>query len=308
MEKGRVFNIQRYSLHDGDGLRTLVFMKGCPLRCLWCANPEGLTAQRTLLFIEKQCCGCGKCAQVCPSGAAQITGGSIYWEKDLCTECMKCTQVCPTRARSICGREYTVEELAAEVERDGIFYGEHGGVTVGGGEPLFQAEFVARFLRLCKEEYGFHTAIETCSYAPWEKAEPVFEYVDLFQMDIKHMDSAEHMKLTGVPNEPILSVIQRTAETYDFSKRTMILRIPVIPGLNSSEENIVATAQFAKKLGVVKRLELLPYHSFGVVKYERTKWSGRYQLNYLEPMASDELMQRLAKLVRSFGLNVKIGG
>lgn len=178
----------------------------------------------------------------------------------------------------------------------------------GGGEPLLQADFVSQFLKACKEEYAINTAIETSSYATWEKASSVFDYVDIFQMDIKHMDSAEHMRLTGVPNAPILANIQRVAQTYDFSKRTMIIRVPVIPGLNSSEENIAATAEFVRRLEVVKRVELLPYHSYGAAKYERTKWSGSYQLNALAPTAPDELMERLAALVRSFGLTVKIGG
>lgn len=308
MEKGMVFNIQRYSLHDGAGLRTLVFMKGCPLRCLWCANPEGQPPQKTLFFQEKKCCGCRKCVERCPTGASAERSGLIVWDKTRCTECMECVKVCPTGARSVCGREYTVAELASVVERDSIFYRGHGGVTVGGGEPLLQADFVSQFLKACKEEYAINTAIETSSYATWEKASSVFDYVDIFQMDIKHMDSAEHMRLTGVPNAPILANIQRVAQTYDFSKRTMIIRVPVIPGLNSSEENIAATAEFVRRLEVVKRVELLPYHSYGAAKYERTKWSGSYQLNALAPTAPDELMERLAALVKSFGLTVKIGG
>lgn len=176
MEKGMVFNIQRYSLHDGAGLRTLVFMKGCPLRCLWCANPEGQPPQKTLFFQEKKCCGCRKCVERCPTGASAERSGLIVWDKTRCTECMECVKVCPTGARSVCGREYTVAELASVVERDSIFYRGHGGVTVGGGEPLLQADFVSQFLKACKEEYAINTAIETSSYATWEKASSVFDY------------------------------------------------------------------------------------------------------------------------------------
>lgn len=306
--KGTVFNIQRYSIHDGTGIRTLVFMKGCPLRCKWCANPEGLTPQKCVMFVETKCYGCTRCVQACPNQSIYIEDGAIHWDKSKCTECFACVKACPVGARQIEGDEYDVDTLVEKVKRDKIFYRRGGGVTVSGGEPLMQADFVAEFLMTCKEREGLHTAIETSSYASWEKAKKVFDYVDLFHMDIKHMDSDVHKELTGVPNELILGNIKRTSEYYDFNTRKMIIRIPVIPGLNSDDENIRKTAEFAKELGTVQMIQLLPYHNMGAIKYERTKWSGSYQLNDLEPMASDELMDHLVEVVKEVGVPVKIGG
>jgi pyruvate formate lyase activating enzyme len=303
-----VFNVQRYSIHDGEGLRTLVFMKGCPLRCKWCSNPEGLTKDKALLVINSKCVGCGKCIDICTQSAVTTSDGTLDWNKSLCNECMACTKVCVPGARSVCGKEYTIQELADIVERDSIFYTNGGGVTVGGGEPLMQAEFVSDFLKCIKYDYGFSTAIETSSYSSWDNAKKVFDYVDIFHMDIKHMDDEIHKELTGVSNQLILENIKKVAETYDFSQRSLIIRIPVIPGLNSSEDNIRKTAEFVKELQAAERIELLPYHSYGAVKYQRTKWSGDYTLNELGTNASDELMQQLADIVKSTGVPVKIGG
>ena len=283
-------------------------MKGCPLRCKWCANPEGLTPHKCVMFVETKCYGCTRCAQACPTGAIYVEDGALHWDKEKCTECFECVRVCPVGARQIEGEEYDVDTLVKKVARDKIFYKRGGGVTVSGGEPLMQADFVAAFLQACKEKEGLHTAIETSSFASWDKAQKVFDQVDMFHMDIKHMDSSIHKELTGVPNGVILDNIRRTADRYDFTQKDMIIRIPVIPGYNSSDENIRATAEFAKSLGTVTQMQLLPYHNMGAVKYERTKWSGEYQLTELDNMAPDELMAHAKEIAEDVGIPVQIGG
>ena len=304
---GTVFDIQRYSIDDGPGIRTLIFMKGCPLRCLWCSNPEGQRFEPSLLFIERLCIGCQKCTGVCPRGAVTASAQEIKWNKEQCDECFKCIEVCQSKARQVCGKLFTVEQVLSEVEKDRAFYRRSGGgVTIGGGEPLSQPEFCRDFLKEAKRR-NLHTAIETCGYAEWNHLQSVLEYTDLLFMDIKHMDPVQHRKLTGKSNELILENIRKASRVIDGEGKEIIIRIPVIPTLNDSEDNIRATAEFVRGLEKIKKIELLPYHNMGQVKYMRTKWTKPYSLHALEPISGESILT-LKEIVESNGLVGEIGG
>lgn len=302
MGQGLVYDIQRFAIHDGPGIRTLVYMKGCSLRCLWCSSPQSHKATPEVLHTELHCKKCGLCVQVCPVGAIAFSeeeGPKI--DREFCDSCGQCVEACPNQALELVGNYMTVEELFQEVNKDSPFYRRsNGGVTVGGGEPTMQHEFVTEFLKKCKQQY-IHTAIETCGYVEWEHLEKLLEYLDLVYIDIKHMDALTHKELTGVSNERILENARRAS-----TLRPMIIRIPVVPECNDSDDNISATAKFAAELGEnLKRVELLPYHKFGTQTYS---WLGKeYKLNDVEP-PSDSHMERLKEIVGSCGIRAQIGG
>lgn len=298
---GIVFDIQRYSIHDGPGIRTLVFMKGCPLRCLWCANPEGQRFEPTLLFVERQCVGCQNCVENCPVGAISEDTKRILWTRELCVECFECLNGCHSQARQVCGKSFTVEQLLDEVEKDRAFFRRsHGGVTIGGGDPLAQSEFCREFLKEAKKS-NLRTAIETSGYGQWKHLKDLMEYTDILFIDIKHMNSVQHKKLTGKANELILKNIEKASEVNLNEETEIVIRIPVIPTLNDSEENIRATAEFARSLKSIKKIELLPYHNMGQAKYKRTKWTEPYSLHELKPVAAESLLA-LKEIVEACGL------
>ena len=304
--KGRVFNIQRYSIHDGGGIRTLVFLKGCPLRCLWCCNPESQKSQPELGFIESRCVGdsaCGApCVPICPLKAIHPNGqGKPSIDRKACDACGKCATACGKDALKVVGREMTVDEVMAEVEKDRAFYRRSGGgVTVGGGEPLAQYRFAAELLKAAQEAY-LHTALETCGHAPWSHLEAVLKQVDLLQFDLKHMDPGKHQELTGQSNELILSNLKRVLSVK--APQDVIVRIPVVPGCNDSVENIRETAGFVAGLGF-NQVELVPYHRLGVSKY--AQYGRIYQLADWEPASQDQL-DELRKVVKEFGLTEMAG-
>ena len=310
-QKGLVFDIQRYSIHDGPGIRTLIFMKGCPLRCIWCANPEGISAKPIIMYREKECYGCGACIEKCESKAIKIIpeDQSIQWDRSLCTNCLKCAEICKiSHARKICGEKYTIDQLLEIIDRDrAYYYRSGGGVTIGGGEPLLQSEFVSNLLIECKEQLQINTAIETSSYGSWECAYKVYKYADTIQTDIKHMDDDIHQKLTGVSNKSILDNIAHIAEILDRDCQTLVIRIPVITGYNDSDKNIVETARFVKALKNAARLELLPYHNLGEMKYNRIAGKNGYKLHGLK-YESESYMEHLKDLVENEGVACNIGG
>jgi len=299
--KGLVFNIQRYSIHDGPGIRTLVFLKGCPLRCLWCCNPESQSPSQEIIFTPTKCIECGRCVEVCPTGAAEL-----YLKKDnleakkLCVACMKCIKVCPSDAKQMIGRYMSLEEAMEEVEKDFPYYKRSGGgVTISGGEPLMQTDFVRMLLKRCKEK-GIHTGLETCGYTKWHNFEKVIEYVDVLLYDIKHMDSKRHKKLTGVGNE----LIFQNAKKIAISGKDMIIRVPIIPGYQDSLENMEATAKFARTLKIEK-IHLLPYHRLGESKYSQL---GRnYKLKGVNS-PSKRSISKLKKVIESYNLKVCVVG
>lgn len=306
---GTVFDIQRYSIHDGPGIRTLVFMKGCPLRCQWCSNPEGLTANKSLMFTPRLCYGCGRCVPVCESGAITSENGAILWDKSKCTNCLKCAEACKiVHARKVCGQDYTVPELLEEVMKDEDYFRKEsgGGLTVGGGEPMNQADFV-RELMEAAHEAGINTALESSSYATEENARKVYEVTDHIFTDIKHMDEEKHKELTGVSNQPILRNIRMAAEMLDQGKQHLVIRIPIIPDRNDSEENIRQTAEFVKSLGVADRIEILPYHNLGEAKYDRVTTAGDYPMQGVQMLENHQL-EPIKAIIEEYDIPCNIGG
>ena len=291
---GRVFDVQRYSVHDGPGIRTTVFLKGCPARCPWCHNPESQSFSPEVLVVETRCISCGSCARVCPRGAPRA--GS-----PLCTACGACVEACPSGARRLAGRETTVKELMEEILRDRVFYDESGGgVTVSGGEPLAQPEFLAALLAACRAA-SLHSAVDTCGFAPRERLLALVPLVDLFLFDVKLVDDARHRALTGLPAAPILDNLRALAA----AGARLWIRVPVIPGLTDDAADVAATAALLAGLPGIGKVCLLPYHATGARKSARLGRS--YPLDELAPPGADRL-ECLAALFRRRGLLVQIGG
>lgn len=268
--KINIFNIQRFTIHDGPGLRTELFLKGCPLRCDWCSNPEGFTAYSQPGVFKTKCISrkkCGMCEDVCDvEGALEFYRGKLTSiDRSICTNCMKCVEECPSEAVKSWGSWMTVEECMVEIRKDRDFYEKSGGgVTVSGGEPLLQSEMVEQLFDECHRE-GFSTCLESTFYVDWGKAKGVLKETDLVISDIKHMDSQLHKRYTGVENERILDNLVRLSE----ENRELILRIPVIPGVNDDMDNISATADFilTRLHGKVRTLQLLSFMRLGEEKY-----------------------------------------
>jgi pyruvate formate lyase activating enzyme len=303
---GRIFNIQRYSLHDGSGIRTLVFLKGCPLKCLWCSNPESQRSTPELGFIEARCVGekeCGApCLEACLEEAVRLDGhGKLVIDRGTCNGCGSCVEACCHEALKLVGRDMSVAEVLAEVEKDRAFYRRSGGgITVGGGEPLAQYRFTGDLLEAAREEY-LHTALETSGHVAWKHLEGVLSCVDLLHFDLKHMDPRRHEELTGQSNELILRNLERVLRVKE--PEDVVIRIPVVPGCNDSVENIRESATFVADLGF-KQIELMPYHEFGVSKYRQ--YGMVYQMNGATP-ASESDLESLRRLVESFGLQEVTG-
>ena len=296
--EGTVFDIQRYSLHDGPGLRTSVFFKGCPLRCGWCSNPESQRVGPELVMFTTNCLACGACVEVCDPGGRTLVDGRLVWERGLCTSCGACVQVCPTEAMTWSGRRRTAGDVIRETLRDVPFYEGGGGLTLTGGEPTAQPAFAEAILRLAKAEV-INTAVETTGNAPWEVLGRMLPYVDLWLYDVKHIDSKAHRDCTGLGNELILSNLRRLAS---FGAPIEV-RIPLIPGFNIARDNIRRTAEFVAGLGdAVRSVDLLPYHTLGQAKYKALGrsylWEGR------DPPADIEV-QAVAGLIGSYGLRVQ---
>jgi pyruvate formate lyase activating enzyme len=261
---GRVFDVQRFSLHDGPGIRTVVFFKGCPLRCAWCANPESQRAAPQIAWFQNLCAGCGRCVEACPEGAVTMDSGRPLTDRRLCTACGACAEACSRGARRLMGREMTVDDVVAAVRRDAPFYRRSGGgITFSGGEPLSQPEFLLECLRRTRR-LGYHTAVETCGHARWGDLAAAADVADLFLFDLKHIDPVRHERLTGVGNRLILESLEKLLETGAEVK----VRVPVIPGANDDPESVAALAEFVACHPAIRKVDLLPYHSLGLHKYE----------------------------------------
>jgi pyruvate formate lyase activating enzyme len=311
---GRIYDIQRFSVHDGPGIRTEVFLKGCPLRCLWCHSPESQSFHIEVGWFEVRCIGvevCGRCLEACPNEALakgrvvesavhKREVGLVNRDMSLCSHCGTCVEVCPASAFVFLGRDVTVDEVMHVVEQDRPFYRRSGGgVTISGGEPLGQPSFLRALLLACRER-KLHTCLDTTGFARWEVLKDLLPLIDLVLLDIKHMDSTESVALVGVPNDLTLENARKIAA----EGTALQVRIPVIPGLNDSDQNIQATSEFCVELGSsLKIVQILPYHRLGTAKYERLQ--KEYSLKDLLP-PDDARMESIRTMIESYGLRVRI--
>lgn len=297
MKKGIIFDIQSLSFHDGPGIRTLIFLKGCPLNCLWCANPEGQRPAPEIRYQSVNCTGCLKCLEACPNNSIQKKSGlneKIQIHRDICLKCkdLKCVEACNYGALDITGEIMTVGQVMNIVKRDSRFYRGKGGVTLSGGDPTYQSEFAVEVLKACQEEF-ISTAVESAMFINSENADKFIPYTDVFLLDIKHIDSNKHKKLTGVPNEQILNNIIRISK-----QKEVLIRVPIIPGLNDDDDNILGIADFCLK-NKIEGINILPYHKLGLMKYDQL--GIEYKIPHIQLSLPDRL-EHIKGLIENSGL------
>lgn len=302
MQSALIFDIKRYAINDGPGIRITIFLKGCPLNCLWCHNPESISPLVQKLFARSKCIGCGECVKACPSEACRLAKDGIVTDKELCNLCGKCAEICPTLATELSGQEQTVAELLEIIEKERPFFDQSGGgVTFSGGEPLLYPEFLCEILDACGQR-NIHRCIDTAGLVKTDVLLHVARRTDLFLFDLKHIDSAKHRQWTGVGNELILHNLQTLAE----SGAAIHIRIPLIRGVNADIETITATAEHIAALpGAKKPVNLLPYHSIASGKDQKLGLF-RDQSDISEP-GREEIAAAIAKFAE-FGLTASVGG
>jgi pyruvate formate lyase activating enzyme len=301
MRTGVVFNIQKYSIHDGPGIRTTVFLKGCTLRCWWCHNPESQAVEPEVSLTENLCTQCGQCVEVCPQSNGAQSAILPYVDRQRCIRCGQCVAVCATGARAMVGQSKSVDDVMAEVLKDRIFYDESGGgMTLSGGEPLMQPAFCRAVLEACRSE-AVHSAVDTCGYVESQDLLAVAPLTDLFLYDIKVMDEQRHLEHTGASNGLILENLRALSRVHD----NIWVRIPVVPGLNDNVQDLQEAARFCATLDGVRQVNLLPHHELGSHKSERI---GKAMPVVSVASPSPQQMETLAEAIRGFGLPVQIGG
>ena len=299
--KGLVFNIQRFSVNDGPGIRTTVFLKGCPLRCKWCHNPESISPDQELILREDRCVRCGNCYALCKNHAVEIVNEGFATIRAACIKCGECVEICNAEARELAGKEMTEAQVMKEVEKDVIFYEQSGGgASFSGGEPFLQHEFLLSLLRACREK-GIHTVVDTSGMTTPGILEEVSKYVDLFLYDLKTLDDEKHRKFTGVSNRSIIGNLRRLSEW----EKNVIVRIPVIPGVNDDPADLLESGAFVASLGNVSEIHLLPYHRIGVEKYRRL--GMEYEMQQTVPPSADDL-SLIVKELRNYVSSVSLGG
>jgi pyruvate formate lyase activating enzyme len=301
MTSGLVFDIKRFALHDGPGIRTTVFFKGCPLRCAWCHNPESQSRKKEIMVRGSRCIRCGACAALCEKGAISVKKDGPHVVAGKCMVCGACADACNAEAIQLVGKEMAAREVMGEVLKDSPFYEQSGGgASFSGGEPLAQPEFLRDLLALSKRA-GLHTAVDTCGHAPWKNIDSILGKTDLFLYDVKLMDDGRHRHYTGVSNKTILTNLERLAK----SGAEIIVRFAVIPGVNDGEKNVAETGDFVARLKRVESVDLLPYHAMAAGKYPQLNRSAR--MKGVKP-PTEESMARIAKTLEGFGLRVVTGG
>lgn len=303
-EKGLIFHIIHGSFVDGYGIRTTVFLKGCPLRCLWCCNPEGQENYPEIKYAASKCNGCGRCVTICPSNAIHIDfKGNVEKakiERKLCTNCGECIEDCYTGALDFFGRYYTVMELFEEVKKDEQFYrSSGGGVTIGGGEATSQGVFTLQLIRKFTENH-IHTALDTCGHITTAEGMKALEEVDLALFDLKGIDPVDHLRNTGMSNNLILKNLKRRNATG----KPIIIRVPIIPGYTDSTQNAESSAEFLSRLKSVERVDLLAYHRYGITKYEEL--GRKYPLD--NQAIAQESLDPIKSIYEQHGLKVQLGG
>lgn len=293
---GRIFEIQRYCIHDGPGIRTTVFLKGCPLNCLWCHNPEGIAPERALSFMPARCIGCGYCFRVCEQRAHAIADKTHALDRGRCRVCGACARECYAGALEVVGRDVTVEAALAEVLKDKPFYETSGGgMTLSGGEPLMQVDFTEALLRAARGA-GLNTCVETCGFADWSRFERVRAWVDLFLYDLKETDPARHEEFTGAPLAPILANLR----ALHASAAAIQLRLPIVPGCNDRDEHLRAVAALVRELPRLRGVEIMPYHRLGESKLERMGIADRERANANPPAPAE--VERWVALLKAEGV------
>lgn len=295
---GHVFDIQRFSVHDGPGIRTTVFLKGCPLNCAWCHNPEGIRNLASLSFSEMDCAGCGQCADACPGNLHRVEQGRHTIDRSLCTQCGECARTCPGKALELVGKNMSANDVLDEIEKDVPFYeASGGGVTLSGGEPMAQPDFAHEVLRLCKTA-GIHTVLETCGFCSRKQLEKILSLVDLFLFDVKETDPARHLEFTGVPP----ALITANLEFLCAHKANILLRCPIVPGLNDRNDHFDGLAELAGRYPVLTGIELMPFHKLGQGKQARFGLSEGKCANTEPP--SDQTVADWVGYLRTKGVNV----
>ena len=300
MNTGIIFNIKKFAIHDGPGIRTTVFLKGCPLRCQWCHNPESWLREPEISLAQEKCIRCYQCVSSCPAQAISLKDGYPYTDKEKCALCGTCVSICPAQAREIIGRRINTAEVMRELRKDLIFYQEsNGGVTFSGGEPLEQINFLAQLLLLCKEE-NIPTVVDTCGCTPWANLERILPIVDLWLFDLKVLDEQKHEHYTGASNQLILENLRRLSE----KTKEIEIRIPLIPGVNNTIEEMAEMAGFIRSLSL-SQVSILPFHRLGLDKYRRLGLSTNMEQITVPSQKDIEVTKQLFS---KHNLRVNIGG
>ena len=296
--KAMLMDVKRFAVHDGPGLRTTLFLKGCSLKCIWCHNPEGICRETQMAYYAHKCIGCGECVKVCPTGAHTMDETGHHFDRAKCIFCGACVKACLGEALTLFGREIDVEEGYQIATEDALFYRDNGGVTVSGGEPLFYPDFIFDLFTKLKAD-GIHTAVDTCGNVPWASFEKVLPVTDMFLYDMKHIDPKAHKNLTGAENGHILENLQKLSDLG----ATIEIRMPLVPGANDDAETLRGIGEFLGKLNI-SRMKVLPYHSMA-----RSKYNALGMTDTMPEVESptDDALNQVVELLKSYGINAISG-